>query len=334
MKTAVVILNYNGRHFLEQFLPFVVQYTPNAEIIVVDNASTDDSVAFLTAHFPTLRRIINAHNAGFSAGYNLALRQVEADYYVLLNSDVEVTPHWLEPLTTLMTNNPQIAACQPKIKAFADKTKFEYAGAAGGMMDFLIYPFCRGRLFDDVETDTGQYDDEKEIFWATGACMLIRADLYHQFGGLDDDFFAHLEEIDLCWRLKNANYKIYYSGKSEVFHVGGGTLKKSNPFKTFLNFRNRLAMTLKNAPLSVVFPLLFVQLCLDGLSGLLFLLKGQPKNTWAIGRAHLYLYQNFFKIWKKRQATPPKKRALSHPEIIKKSIVWQYFVLKKKTSNL
>jgi GT2 family glycosyltransferase len=249
MKTAVVILNWNGRNFLETFLPSVLEYSARcADVIVADNASTDDSVAFLQEHYPQIRIIEHPKNGGFSKGYNDALKQIDAEYYILLNSDVEVTPNWITPVIEMMDADPSIAACQPKLRSFEDRSQFEYAGAAGGFIDAYGYPFCRGRIFDVLEEDRGQYDDACEVFWATGACLFVRADLYHALGGLDEDFFAHMEEIDFCWRLKNNGHKVMYCPDSTVYHVGGGALPKSSPRKTYLNFRNNLALLVKNLP--------------------------------------------------------------------------------------
>ncbi|MDF1675256.1 MAG: glycosyltransferase family 2 protein, partial [Vicingaceae bacterium] len=239
---AVVILNWNGKHFLEKFLPSLIEHTSFAELIVADNCSTDDSLSFLKENFPQIRIITLAENYGFAKGYNEALKQVNSDVYVLLNSDVEVTENWLQPCLEILKKDNDMAACQPKIKAFHQKTYFEYAGAAGGFIDKYGYPFCRGRIFETLEEDNNQYDEEIEIFWATGACLVIRADIYHELNGLDSFFFAHMEEIDLCWRIQNRGKKIKYVPQSTVFHVGGGTLHKSKPQKTFLNFRNNLIM--------------------------------------------------------------------------------------------
>lgn len=246
-KTAVVILNWNGRKFLKKFLPDVIKFSKkDAEVIVADNASTDDSVAVLKADFPEIRIIENKSNGGFAKGYNQALKLIDAEYYILLNSDIEVTENWINPVIELMESDKNIAACQPKIRSYHEKEKFEYAGAAGGFIDKFGYPFCRGRIFQSLEEDKGQYDDTVEIFWATGAALFIRAELYHKLGGMDDDFFAHMEEIDLCWRLKNEGYKIMYCPKSTVYHVGGGTLPTSSSWKTYLNFRNNFFLIYKN----------------------------------------------------------------------------------------
>ena len=238
-KTAVVILNWNGKKFLEQFLPYVIKHSSSdAEVIVADNASNDDSVEFLKNNYPEIQIINNNENGGFSKGYNEALSKIDAEYYVLLNSDIEVTENWIKPIIDLMDSDKSIAVCQPKLRSYHQKEMFEYAGAAGGFIDKYGYPFCRGRIFNSIEVDNGQYDDTCEVFWATGAAMFVRAELYHKFGGLDNDFFAHMEEIDFCWRLKNEGYKIMYCADSVVYHVGGGTLPKNSSRKTFLNFRN------------------------------------------------------------------------------------------------
>ncbi|WP_064196364.1 MULTISPECIES: glycosyltransferase family 2 protein [Emticicia] len=321
-KVAVVILNYNGKTFLETFLPSVIQNSGGNEVIIADNASTDDSVAFLQSHFPQVKVIQMAQNQGFAGGYNAALQQVQAQYYVLLNSDVEVTPNWIEPIIKLMDNDESIAACQPKILSYHEKTHFEYAGAAGGYIDWLGYPFCRGRVFDSYEKDTGQYNDTKEIFWATGACMFVRADVFHSLGGFDANFFAHMEEIDLCWRMKNADYKIMYSSESKVYHVGGGTLHKSNPRKTFLNYRNGLAMLYKNLPSGKVFYTILLRLILDGISGIKLVLDGQLNDCLAIIKAHFAFYVMIPKLER-------KKTKQVYP-IYSKSIVWEYFVRKNK----
>ncbi|TAH18134.1 MAG: glycosyltransferase family 2 protein [Cytophagales bacterium] len=329
-KVAVVILNYNGKKYLEHFLPSVVQNTSEGSIVIADNASTDGSVAFVEENYPTLQVIRMPQNTGFSTGYNTVLRQVDADYYVLLNSDVEVTPHWLVPMVKLMDSQPNIAACQPKIKSFHHKDTFEHAGAGGGYVDMLGFPFCRGRVFDHVEKDVGQYDDTKEVFWASGACMVVRADLYHHFGGLDDDFFAHMEEIDLCWRLKNAGYQIFYCGQSEVYHVGGGTLGYKNPRKLYLNFRNSLVMLVKNLPTHLVFPIVFMRMILDGLAGLHFLSKGSFSGFKVVLQSHFYLYRYLFNILKKRKKARHFAGTDKHKELYEGSIVWQYFIRKKK----
>ena len=268
---------------MEKFLPSVTANTTgDAEVIIADNGSTDDSIAFLHTHYPALRIIQFDQNYGFAEGYNRALAQVEADYYVLLNDDVEVTPHWVEPVVEQMEGNPLTAICQPKLLMYDQRDTFEYAGAAGGFIDRYGYPFCRGRLFDVVEKDHGQYDDPCEIFWASGAAMFVRADVWHQLGGLDGDFFAHMEEIDFCWRAKNKGYRVEYCPKSTIYHVGGGTLPKSNPRKTYLNFRNNLSMLYKNLPASRRFRVLALRLLLDYVAALKFLLERKPQEPTAI----------------------------------------------------
>ena len=287
-KVAVVILNYNGKKFLQQFLPSVIRFSTESEIIVADNGSTDDSVEFLTQEYSSQVRIINIDkNRGYCGGYNYALKQVDADYYILLNSDVEVTENWISPIISLFESNPEIAAAQPKIKSFHEKNKFEYAGAGGGFVDTLGYPFCRGRIFNHLEEDHGQYNDTRQIFWATGACLFVRAAAFHEMGGLDEDFFAHMEEIDLCWRLNRAGYKIYYCGSSTVYHVGGGTLSKSNPRKTQLNFRNGLSLLMKHLPSYAIWWKLPFRLVLDWLAALLFLVRGAPADSLAVFKAHI-----------------------------------------------
>lgn len=322
-KVAIVILNYNGQRFLEKFLPSVIQNADACEIIVADNASTDNSVPFMTQTYPEIRLIQLLYNSGFAGGYNEALKQIKATYYILLNSDIEVTPNWIAPVIELMDANPNIAACQPKIRDYHKPSYFEYAGAAGGYIDWLGYPFCRGRIFDTCEPDTGQYDDAREIFWATGACMFVRADVFHESGGFDAQFFAHMEEIDLCWRMKNAGYEIYYTPTSMVYHVGGGTLHKSNPRKTFLNYRNGLAMMYKNLPDNQLFSIIFMRLVLDGVSSIKFLLAGSFKDIWAILKAHFAFYAMIPRL----ERTSPKPLKDIYP----KSIVLAYFLKKKKT---
>ncbi|MDY0077128.1 MAG: glycosyltransferase family 2 protein [Bacteroidales bacterium] len=326
-KVAVVILNFNGKRFLERFLPGVIAHShDSAEIIVADNASSDDSVSFLEKKYPDIRLIQNVKNDGFSTGYNLALKQIEADYYILLNSDIEVTPNWIKPLIDLMESDPLIAACQPKIRSLEQPELFEYAGAGGGFIDKFGYPFCRGRLFLHLEEDLGQYDDDLEVFWASGACMFVRADLYHKHGGLDDSFFAHMEEIDFCWRMKNQGFKIMYSGKSTVFHIGGGTLPKKSSRKTYLNFRNNLSLLYKNLPQKQLFRVIFLRLILDGVASLKFLFEAGFADFFAVMRAHLHFYRKLPQLRKKRTNIHP------HPvsRVYQKNIVFDHFVLKKK----
>ncbi|HKK75670.1 MAG TPA: bifunctional riboflavin kinase/FAD synthetase [Saprospiraceae bacterium] len=336
-KVAIVILNYNGKTYLETFLPTVkTSAYQHLEIIVADNGSTDQSLDFMAAEYPNVRIIDLQENYGFAEGYNRALEQVEADYFVLLNSDVEVTPGWITPIIDLMEKDKEIAACQPKIRSYEQRDHFEYAGASGGWLDFLGYPFCRGRIFNTIEADTGQYDDVQEIFWASGAAMFIRSRLFKQIDGFDGDYFAHAEEIDLCWRLKRAGYKIMVQPKSVVYHVGGGTLNYTTPFKTYLNFRNTLYTILKNEPIQKLLWLIPLRLILDGLAAGLFFSQRKFPHIRSILRAHGRFYTSFRKTWRKRQAYNEKIRQLSiQPEPNLKgqyraSIVWKYYATKKR----
>jgi hypothetical protein len=326
MKTAVVILNWNGKSFLERFLPALIRHSGHeARIVVADNASTDGSAGFVRERFPEVEVIQNPENGGFSKGYNQALRQIDATYYVLLNSDIEVTEGWLTPLIALMDANPGVGACQPKILSYHERNRFEYAGAAGGFIDKFGYPFCRGRIFTSMEEDHGQYDDETEIFWATGACMLVRADLYHRIGGLDDDFFAHMEEIDFCWRLHNEGYKVMYSPASKVYHIGGGTLPKISWRKTFLNFRNNFFLLYKNLPGNRLFRTFAMRLVLDALAAFKFLLQAGFKDFWAVVKAHFSFYGALPRLRKKRRSLKHESTRL----IYGNCIVWEYFIRDK-----
>ena len=290
MKIAVVILNWNGKKLLEQFLPSVVKNSPEAMVYLADNASSDDSISFVTSEFPTIQIIKNAWNFGFAQGYNEALKEVDAEIFALVNSDVEVTPNWLQPIIETFQNYPQTAIIQPKILDYKRKDYFEYAGAGGGFIDKFGYPFCRGRIFETIEKDLGQYNDNCEIFWASGACFFIRSSVFKELNGFDVDFFAHQEEIDLCWRAKNKKYSIKYNGSSTVYHIGGATLNDENPKKTFLNFRNSLFMLTKNLPKEKLFKILFIRLVLDGIAGLRFLFKGKFTHLFAVLKAHFYYY--------------------------------------------
>ncbi|TNE52736.1 MAG: bifunctional riboflavin kinase/FAD synthetase [Bacteroidetes bacterium] len=298
---AIVILNYNTRAHLETYLPSVLANSSDARIIVADNGSPDDSVAFLRQQYPEVELLDLKQNYGFAEGYNQALTRIQADYYVILNSDVEVTPGWLEPVVRYMQAKPEIAVAQPKILAWKDKTRFEYAGAAGGWIDFLGYPFCRGRIFSFNEQDTGQYNKPQACCWAAGAAFFIRADLFRAFGGFDGEYFAHNEEIDLCWRLKRAGYQVWCFPDSVVYHLGGGTLEYENPRKVFLNFRNSLFTLLKNEPAGKLFWLLPARLLLDGLAAVRFALKGQLRAIFAILRAHWSFYFQFRRTLEKRK---------------------------------
>ena len=300
-KLAVAILNWNGKSWLEKFLPGVIQFSTDADIYVIDNFSTDDSVDFLRTRFPSVQIIKNDKNYGFAGGYNEGLRQIDHEFYCLLNSDVEVTANWIEPVLELFEKNASIAAIQPKILSFTNKNYFEFAGAAGGFIDNLGYPYCRGRVFDDVEEDKGQYNDETEIFWASGCCFFIRSKDFWDQNGFDERFFAHQEEIDLCWRLINSGRKIFYTWRSEVYHVGGGTLNKQSPRKTFLNIRNNLSMVLKNAPFPGLIGIIFMRLCLDAFAGIYFGIKLGFPHFIAVLKAHFSFYAHASGSWKKRQ---------------------------------
>ena len=323
-KIAVVILNWNGAKLLEQFLPSVVAYSDEANIYVADNASTDNSIAVIKEQFPTVKIIQNEGNFGFAMGYNFALQTIEEPYYALVNSDIEVTENWLSPIVSLFDNEPNIGIIQPKILDYKNKEYFEYAGAAGGYIDSYGYPYCRGRIFDTIEKDNHQYDDETEIFWASGACFFIRKEIYKKLNGFDPDFFAHQEEIDLCWRAFNLGYSAKYTSKSVVYHVGGATLNQSNPKKTFLNFRNSLLMLLKNLPSNQLVPILFMRLTLDGIAGIQFIFKGKFAHCFAILKAHFYFYHLINYTLKKRGTI--QKENYFHT----KSIVFNYFVSKKQ----
>lgn len=290
MKIAVVILNWNGKKLLEQFLPSVVKNSPEATVYLADNASSDDSISFVTSEFPTIQIIKNAWNFGFAQGYNEALKEVDAEIFALVNSDVEVTPNWLQPIIETFQNYPQTAIIQPKILDYKRKDYFEYAGAGGGFIDKFGYPFCRGRIFETIEKDLGQYNDNCEIFWASGACFFIRSSVFKELNGFDIDFFAHQEEIDLCWRAKNKKYSIKYNGSSTVYHIGGATLNDENPKKTFLNFRNSLFMLTKNLPKQKLFKILLIRMVLDGIAGLRFLFQGKFTHLFAVLKAHFYYY--------------------------------------------
>lgn len=330
-KVAVVILNWNGKKFLEEFLPAVIKHNPAfSEIIIADNASSDDSIAFLGKNYPAIRIIRNASNGGFAKGYNDALAQVNADYFVLLNSDVEVTPGWIDPVISRMENDKTIAAAQPKIRSFHRRDEFEYAGAAGGFIDKNGYPFCRGRIFDTTEKDKGQYDDDCEIFWATGACLFVRASVWKEMNGLDEDFFAHQEEIDLCWRIRNRGYKIVYCASSVVYHVGGGTLAKQNPQKTYLNFRNNLILILKNhAPGMLLFKILW-RMVLDGIAGAKMFFSGEFSHCGAIIRAHFAFYARIGKTRAKRKELNKHITKFATKGIYRKNIVFAYYLGGKK----
>ena len=320
-KIAIVILNYNGEELLKQFLGIVIQKSPDTEIYVFDNGSKDESVIYIQSNYPNINIIRNNNNSGYADGYNQALDNIIADYYILLNSDVQVTDNWIKPIINLMESNHKIAACQPKIKSYKKQDYFEYAGASGGFLDYLGYPFCRGRMFDELEQDNGQYNDAREVFWATGACLFVKANYFHEIGGFDARFFAHMEEIDLCWRLKNQGYSIWVEPKSIVYHLGGGTLESNNSFKTYLNFRNNLFLLYKNLkhPSSIILQ----RLLLDGLAAIKFLIEGKIKHVFSIIKAHFDFYKEIRKITK-------EKLNQTHAELYPKSIVLSYYLKRKK----
>ena len=334
IKTAVVILNWNGRQHLEQFLPSVVEHTPaSAQIVVADNGSTDDSVAFLREHHPTISIIALPKNYGFAEGYNRALEQVDAECFVLLNSDVEVTEGWLEPLVATITNDSSVAAVAPKLLSYGKRDHFEYAGAAGGFIDFLGYPFCRGRILSTVEQDRGQYDSPREVFWASGAAFCCRADVFRMLGGFDGDFFAHMEEIDLCWRMQLAGYRIMVEPRSVVYHLGGGTLPNESPQKLYLNYRNNLAMLFKCAPTPQRLVVAVARPVCDMLSAVLYALRGK----WPLAKATLRAYRDFIDahryLNKKRHTTRSGRKAESKM-IYRGSIVLRYAFGRKTFGNM
>ncbi|MBI1783231.1 MAG: glycosyltransferase family 2 protein [Sphingobacteriales bacterium] len=325
---AVVILNWNGKNYLQQFLPSVMQSAyPNLQVIVADNASTDDSVTFLQTNYPQIEIIINAANEGFAKGYNMALKQVQADYFILLNSDIEVTPGWIEPVISLMESDKAIAACQPKLLAFNNKKQFEYAGAAGGWIDDYGYPFSRGRVFDVCEEDNGQYDEVQQIFWASGAAFFVRSSVFNEMKGFDEFFFAHQEEIDLCWRMQLSGYKIYACPQSVVYHVGGGTLPKGNSKKTWLNYRNNLIMLYKNLPVGEKLWKIPFRIALDAISAWKALLTGDAGYWMAVLKAHIDFLKWIISQQSQSNFSPVRKAKPSG--VYHGNIVWQYFINKK-----
>lgn len=330
-KIAIVILNWNGAHMMRTYLPTVIKNSPEAEVIIADNASSDDSLKMLASDFPEIRTIVLDKNYGFAEGYNKAFKQVEAEYYLLLNSDVDVPEGWLTPLLDFMESHPEAAACQPKLRAIKDRESFEYAGAAGGFIDKYGYPFCRGRIFETVEKDHGQYDRNMEILWATGACMMVRSKDYWDAGGLDGRFFAHNEEIDLCWRIRLLGRKIYCITDSVAFHLGGGTLPKGNPRKTFLNFRNNLTMLYKNLPDSELHHVMRIRFFLDWLAAFQMLILGRSLGDFKAviqGRREFNRWKHDFDNDRKDIQTTRKVNRI--PEIFEKSLLWQYYAKGKK----
>lgn len=329
--TAVVILSYNGKKWHELFLPGIVAEAGTGyDIIVADNASTDDTLQYVQENFPSVKTVQISVNKGFANGYHEALKQIQAKYYVLLSADFEVTQGWFPPLINAMQRYTGLAACQPKIRYWRDREYLEYAGAGGGFMDKYGYMFCRGRIFNELETDNGQYNDDIEVFWASGGCLMVRADLYHRIGGLDADFYAHMEEIDLCWRLKNAGYKIGYIGQSTVFHVGGSVISYGSPQKLFYNFRNNLILITKNEKTGKLLWLFPLRMILDGVAGIRLLLTGQFTGTATIVRAHFNFYGSLGKWLKRRREAQKNITHRNEEGIYKRSIVWDHFVLRKK----
>ena len=323
MKTAIAILNWNGRKLLEEFLPSVVEFSKEAEIYVIDNASDDDSVEFIKSNFPGIKIVQNEENSGYAGGYNKGLQEIDADIFCLLNSDVKVSENWLKPIENLFNSDSKISVVQPKILDYKNPGYFEYAGAGGGFVDNFGYPFCRGRVFWTLEKDEGQYNDTIQTFWASGACLFIRKNDFLETGGFDEGFFAHMEEIDLCWRLNNAGKKVFYCGESSVYHLGGGTLKNSNPRKTYLNFRNSLWMLVKNLPEWKAFPFIFARLSLDGITGIIFLFYEGFSHFWAVLDSHFGFYKKLFYYLKLRK---PGKTNYYQAKLVP----FQYFILKRK----
>lgn len=325
MKIAIVILNWNGAELLQKFLPSVIENSLQTEIFVVDNASTDASLGILKKQFPTIKIVENQENGGFAKGYNQGLKKIKADVYCLLNSDVKVSPNWLLPVVEIFQNEPSVAVVQPKIRDYRRPAFFEYAGAAGGFLDAFGYPFCRGRIFDTLEEDKGQYDDKCDIFWASGACMFIRSEIFWEMNGFDENFFAHQEEIDLCWRIQKIGKQIVFEPKSVVYHLGGGTLLPESPFKVYLNFRNNLFLLLKNLPKNKLFYILFFRMVLDGVAGVRFFVQGKFSLVWAILKAHFHFYRKIMYFYKKRE---PERLKINYAKEI--SVVYSYFVQREK----
>lgn len=337
MRISIVILNWNGESFLRKFLPLVINHSKkdDTEIVVADNGSTDGSVKLIKSDFTEVKLIEFDRNYGFAGGYNKALSQIESEYFVLLNSDVEVTEHWLDPLLDYMNMHKEVAACQPKILSFSDHKYFEHAGASGGFIDKFGFPFCRGRVFSNVEADKGQYDSIIDIFWASGACLMIRSEIFKKSGGFDDDFFAHMEEIDLCWRLKNRGYRIVCIPQSAVYHVGGGTLNAEHPYKTYLNFRNNLLMLYKNLPTASLKKILKYRIWFDYLAALQMFITGQHQNAKSVLKARKDFKNTVSNFDEKRKENLLYSTNMNQTEMLQKSIVILYYLRgKKKFSNI
>jgi len=333
INTAIIILNWNGIDLLKKFLPTLIAKSKNANIYIADNASTDNSIKFLEDNYTSIKILQNKTNCGFAGGYNLALSNLHEEFFILINSDIEVTDNWISPIIELLKKDKFISACQPKILDYNNKEKFEYAGASGGFIDFLGYPFCRGRIFNHIENDFNQYEDIKEVFWASGACLFIRSKHFNEVNGFDNDFFAHQEEIDLCWRLKNLGYKVMVNPESIVYHVGGGTLNSSSPFKTYLNFRNNLFMLFKNLHILSLFSVLFLRLFLDGIAALSLLTKKKGlTHLLAVLRAHFSFYMSLPSLIKKRSLIKQKNNLIGRFNFI--ILIKFYFKKIRKFSEL
>jgi GT2 family glycosyltransferase len=333
INTAIIILNWNGIDLLKKFLPTLIAKSKNANIYIADNASTDNSIKFLEDNFTSIKILQNKTNCGFAGGYNHALSNLHEEFFILINSDIEVTDNWISPIIELLKKDKFISACQPKILDYNNKEKFEYAGASGGFIDFLGYPFCRGRIFNHIENDFNQYEDIKEVFWASGACLFIRSKHFNEVNGFDNDFFAHQEEIDLCWRLKNLGYKVMVNPESIVYHVGGGTLNSSSPFKTYLNFRNNLFMLFKNLHILSLFSVLFLRLFLDGIAALSLLTKKKGlTHLLAVLRAHFSFYLSLPSLIKKRSLIKQKNNLIGRFNFI--ILIKFYFKKIRKFSEL
>lgn len=332
-ETAIVILNWNGLGFLKMFLETVIKYSSDIDkvIYIADNGSTDGSTEWVRENFKDVKLIMLNKNYGFAEGYNLAINQIDARYFVLLNSDIEVTEGWLNPLISFMENNPDVAACQPKILSYFQKDQFEHAGAAGCFIDRYGYPFCRGRILNNVEKDTGQYDSEMNVFWTSGACMIVKGEAWKKCGGFDGDFFAHMEEIDLCWRFHKAGYRVCFLPQSMIYHVGGGTLPYNSPFKTYLNFRNSLFLLYKNLPDNRFNSILFTRKLLDGLAAIFFLMQGSFKSVNAVWKAHMDYYKAVPKLKEKRKSVKELEKTSSNAPVLAKSIVYEFYIKGNKT---
>jgi len=333
IKTAVVILNWNGLEWLQKFLEPVVRYSAgvNTSVYVADNGSKDGSSDWVSMNFKDVTTIRFESNLGFAGGYNRAIKQIDATYFLLLNSDVGVTENWLNPLVEFMDLNPDVASCQPKIRSYHKKDHFEYAGAAGGYMDKYGYTFCRGRIFDNIEKDSGQYDDYADILWSTGACMMVRSEAWIKCGGLDDDFFAHMEEVDLCWRFRLAGYRVCYVPRSTVYHVGGGSLPYDTEKKTYLNFRNNLFLLYKNLPDNKLHKILFIRKLLDGLAAMMFILTGRFAGARAVWKAHIDYYKSIKSLKEKRKLVRDLTKIKNGIQLLNKSIVFRFYIRGEKT---